>query len=92
MWTYGTVQQQHGCIGDFIVTGPLVLGHESSGIVTQVGGEVRGLAIGSGLSSFSAPTLWLMMRLKATVWPLNPEFLAGLVLTVLKAATTSAQI
>ena len=27
---------QHGAIGDFIVKGPLILGHESAGTVTKV--------------------------------------------------------
>lgn len=32
---------EHGRIGDFIVTSPLVLGHESSGVVVDRGAEVR---------------------------------------------------
>ena len=34
---------QHGRIGDFIVKAPMVLGHEASGIVTEVGREVSHL-------------------------------------------------
>ena len=31
---------EHGAIGDFIVKSPMVLGHESSGIIVQVGDQV----------------------------------------------------
>lgn len=34
---------QHGRIGDFVVESPLVLGHESAGVVEQVGAEVTDL-------------------------------------------------
>lgn len=37
---------QHGRIGDFIVKAPMVLGHEASGIVTEVGREVSHLRVG----------------------------------------------
>lgn len=37
---------QHGGIGDFIVTRPMVLGHEASGTVLEVGADVRGLRPG----------------------------------------------
>lgn len=37
---------QHGRIGDFILRGPLVLGHESAGTVVKVGAEVAHLAVG----------------------------------------------
>jgi len=36
----------HGKIGDFTVTEPMVLGHEASGIVTEIGKEVTRLAVG----------------------------------------------
>lgn len=36
----------HGRIGDFIVNEPMVLGHEAAGIVTEVGANVRHLAVG----------------------------------------------
>lgn len=36
----------HGRNGDFVVRGPMCLGHESSGIVTAVGPEVKDLAVG----------------------------------------------
>jgi len=37
---------RHGRIGDFIVTAPLILGHESSGVIRAVGREVRSLTVG----------------------------------------------
>ena len=37
----------HGKIGDFVVQSPMVLGHESAGVVVEVGSEVRNLAVGT---------------------------------------------
>ncbi|RDW92959.1 NAD(P)-dependent alcohol dehydrogenase [Aspergillus mulundensis] len=37
---------QRGRIGDFILESPIVLGHESSGIVTEVGPAVKNLKVG----------------------------------------------
>ncbi len=31
----------HGRIGDFIVKDPMILGHEASGIITEVGSKVK---------------------------------------------------
>ena len=36
----------HGKIGPFVVTAPMVLGHEAAGTVIEVGRDVRGLAVG----------------------------------------------
>ncbi|PRY57082.1 L-iditol 2-dehydrogenase [Knoellia remsis] len=36
----------HGRIGDHVVTGPLVLGHESSGVIVAVGAEVDPARVG----------------------------------------------
>lgn len=36
----------HGRIGDFILKEPMIIGHESSGIVHQVGKEVKHLKVG----------------------------------------------
>ncbi|KAI9093740.1 putative sorbitol dehydrogenase [Phlyctochytrium arcticum] len=41
---------KHGRIGDFVVKGPMVLGHESSGIVTQLGDSVQGLSVGDAVA------------------------------------------
>ncbi|PVH76501.1 GroES-like protein [Cadophora sp. DSE1049] len=37
---------QHGKIGPFVVEQPLVLGHESAGVIVQCGSEVKGLKLG----------------------------------------------
>lgn len=37
---------KHGAIGQYIVESPMVLGHESSGIVTSIGSNVTSLKIG----------------------------------------------
>ena len=37
---------QHGRIGPFVVHAPMVLGHEASGVITEVGGAVTHLKIG----------------------------------------------
>ncbi|CAL5869340.1 uncharacterized protein PFLUO_LOCUS3569 [Penicillium psychrofluorescens] len=37
---------EHGAIGQFVVKDPMVLGHESAGIVSQVGSEVTTLKVG----------------------------------------------
>jgi D-xylulose reductase len=36
----------HGAIGQFIVREPMVLGHEASGVITEVGDEVHHLSVG----------------------------------------------
>lgn len=36
----------HGAIGPFVVRAPMILGHEASGVVTEIGTQVQGLAIG----------------------------------------------
>ncbi len=40
----------HGKIGPFVVKEPMVLGHEASGIVTEVGADVVHLAVGDRVS------------------------------------------
>lgn len=36
----------HGSIGDFVVKAPMVLGHESSGVVVEVGDAVKSIKVG----------------------------------------------
>ena len=36
----------HGAIGPFVVRDPMILGHEAWGVVTEVGKDVSGLAVG----------------------------------------------
>jgi threonine dehydrogenase-like Zn-dependent dehydrogenase len=40
----------HGRIGDFVVNAPMVLGHESSGIVEEVGSGVTHLKKGDRIT------------------------------------------
>lgn len=42
----GPVEQKHGHVGDYRVESPMVLGHESAGIVVRVGRKVAGLQPG----------------------------------------------
>ncbi|KAJ5804293.1 uncharacterized protein N7518_000596 [Penicillium psychrosexuale] len=37
---------EEGSIGPFVVTDPMVLGHESAGVITQVGSAVKSLKVG----------------------------------------------
>ena len=37
---------QRGRIGDFVLTSPIVLGHESAGIVSAIGSSVRNICVG----------------------------------------------
>jgi D-xylulose reductase len=36
----------HGAIGSFVVRQPMILGHEAAGVVTELGAQVRGFAVG----------------------------------------------
>ncbi|BFY97849.1 hypothetical protein BsWGS_00889 [Bradybaena similaris] len=36
----------NGCIGDFVVKAPMVLGHEASAVVSKLGPKVTGLSVG----------------------------------------------
>lgn len=36
----------HGRIGDYVVRGPMVLGHEAAGVVLEIGAEVANLKVG----------------------------------------------
>lgn len=41
---------QHGAIGDFILTAPMVIGHESAGEVVEVGANVANLKVGDRIA------------------------------------------
>src|ERR1700754_1023711 len=41
---------EHGRIGDFVVEAPMVLGHESAGVIAAVGPGVAGLSVGQRVS------------------------------------------
>ena len=37
---------EHGAIGEFVVEGDMILGHECAGTITEIGDEVNGLKVG----------------------------------------------
>lgn len=41
---------QHGRIGRYVVEDPIILGHESAGIVVEVGNHVHGLSVGDRIA------------------------------------------
>jgi L-iditol 2-dehydrogenase len=65
---------RHGRIGDFVVTGPLILGHELSGRIVAVGEEVPESRIGERVANRAAEELPEVSRVpRTTVQPL-PEY------------------
>ncbi|CAJ0582587.1 unnamed protein product, partial [Mesorhabditis spiculigera] len=40
----------HGAIGPFVVKAPMVVGHETSGIVAEVGSDVQGFSVGDRIA------------------------------------------
>ena len=50
---------KNGRIGDFIVTEPMVLGHESSGIITEIGEGVTNLRKGKLCTFRFSFCLWI---------------------------------
>ena len=40
---------EHGRIGHFVVREPMILGHEASGVITEVGPEGTNLNVGDGV-------------------------------------------
>lgn len=37
---------EHGRIGDFVVTGPIILGHEAGGVIVEAGSRVKNVKVG----------------------------------------------
>lgn len=44
---------KHGAIGDFVVKAPMILGHESSGTVVEIGENVKNVRPGMEWIHFS---------------------------------------
>jgi len=63
----------HGRIGDFIVESPMVLGHESSGIVTKVGSKVKHLTPGTRVALEPGATCRVCDDCKAGRYELCPD-------------------
>lgn len=56
---------QHGKIGDFVVSKPMVLGHEAAGRVVKVGSEVRHLKVGRWSAKHKGHNLMQRARQKS---------------------------
>ncbi|KAJ7179028.1 xylitol dehydrogenase [Mycena filopes] len=63
----------HGRIGDFIVNNPMVLGHESAGIVSKVGPNVKHLKVGDRVAVEPGATCRACDACKAGRYNLCPD-------------------
>ncbi|TFK29381.1 xylitol dehydrogenase [Coprinopsis marcescibilis] len=63
----------HGRIGDFICNGPMVLGHESSGIVSKVGPKVKHLKVGDRVALEPGATCRVCDACKIGKYELCPD-------------------
>lgn len=67
----------NGRIGDFILKAPMILGHESSGTVTEVGPNVKHLKIGDKNINYNCKSVChKFMLLQEIVLQLSRVFLA----------------
>lgn len=69
---------QHGRIGDFIVNGDFILGHECAGTVVEIGPTVKSLKVGDRVALEPGCTCWQCEFCKSGLYNLCPdvEFLA----------------
>jgi len=65
----------HGRIGDFIVNKPMVLGHESSGIVSKVGPKVKHLKVGDRVCMEPGATCGVCDACKSGRYELCPDII-----------------
>ncbi|KAG6821608.1 hypothetical protein H0H93_000117 [Arthromyces matolae] len=65
----------HGRIGDFIVKAPMVLGHESSGIVAKVGSDVKHLKVGDRVAMEPGATCKRCDACKSGRYELCPDII-----------------
>lgn len=63
----------HGSIGDFKLTSPMVLGHESSGIVSKIGKEVTSVKVGDKVAIEPGVPLRLSAEYKSGHYNLCPH-------------------
>lgn len=63
----------HGEIGQFVVKAPMVLGHESSGVITAVGDEVKSLKIGDRVAMEPGVPCRRCVRCKSGTYNLCPD-------------------
>ena len=64
---------EHGRIGDFVVEFPFVLGHESGGVVTEVGAAVTHLKVGDKVALEPGKTCGVCEFCKAGKYNLCPD-------------------
>lgn len=62
----------HGKIGDFVLTSPMVLGHESSGVVSKVGKDVKSVKVGDKVAIEPGVPLRLSSEYKSGHYNLCP--------------------
>ncbi|KAG6873737.1 hypothetical protein C0995_011556 [Termitomyces sp. Mi166 len=65
----------HGRIGDFIVKNPMVLGHESSGVVAKVGPDVKHLKVGDRVAMEPGATCKRCDACKSGRYELCPDII-----------------
>jgi len=65
----------HGRIGDFIVNDPMVLGHESAGVVSKVGPDVKHLKVGDRVAVEPGATCRSCDACKAGRYNLCPDII-----------------
>lgn len=63
----------HGAIGHFVVKSPMVLGHESSGIVTKIGDAVKSLKVGDRVAMEPGVPCRRCVRCRGGFYNLCPE-------------------
>lgn len=63
----------HGKIGDFVLTKPMVLGHESSGVVVEVGSKVTKVKVGDRVAIEPGVPLRLLNEYKLGHYNLCPH-------------------
>lgn len=63
----------HGHIGDFVVKKPMVLGHESAGIIAQVGSAVKHLQVGQRVAVEPGATCRICDACKSGHYELCPD-------------------
>ncbi|KAJ7638926.1 xylitol dehydrogenase [Roridomyces roridus] len=65
----------HGRIGDFVVNDPMILGHESAGIVSKVGSNVKHLKVGDRVAVEPGATCRACDACKAGRYNLCPDII-----------------
>jgi D-xylulose reductase len=64
---------KHGKIGDFVVRDPMILGHEASGTVIEVGSKVRNLKVGDRVCMEPGIPNWLSRESMQGMYNLDPS-------------------